>query len=183
MRSALILFVGLLLAGCATQPDEIGSAYVSPLHYKNFDCEQLELEAERVSRRVLELHRSLEEEADADEAQFAVSLILLWPAIFWLEGGDDFRANEYSRLKGERDAIEMVSIQKKCSIEFKKFAPPKKKEDDGSQQEPMQTVTPSTGTKSPYIGDRLKQLDALFKQEIISKQEYEQRRKEILKEL
>ncbi len=124
----------LVLAGCATQPEEIETAYVSPLRYQNSDCTQLEMEAERVSRRALELHTSLKDEADADEAQMAVGLILLWPTLFWLEGGDDYRATEYSRLKGERDAIEKVSIQKKCLIEFKSFTPPKDKEEDGPQQ-------------------------------------------------
>jgi len=123
------LVAGLFLAACATQPEEIGAAYVSPLHYRSFDCQQLEMEAERVSRRTRELYLSLKGEADADEAQMAVSLILLWPAIFWLEGGDDYRAMEYSRLKGERDAIERTSIQKKCALEFQPFVPPPKKED------------------------------------------------------
>ena len=124
----------LVLAGCATQPEEIETAYVSPLHYQNFDCTQLGMEAERVSRRTLELHASLKDEADADEAQMAIGIILLWPTLFWLEGGDDYRATEYSRLKGERNAIETVSIQKKCLIEFKQFTPPKDKKEEGPQQ-------------------------------------------------
>lgn len=153
MRSALIIFVGFLM-GCATQPEEIGASYVSPLHYKNFDCEQLEMEAERVSRRAFELGTSLRDEADADEVQMAVGLILLWPTLFWLEGGDDHRSMEYSRLKGERNAIESISIQKKCFIAFKPLVLPKKKEfKDGSQQGPPPTVTPPTGTKSPYIAE------------------------------
>ena len=117
----------LVLAGCATQPDEIGTAYVSPLHYKNFDCEQLEMEAERVSRRAQELHAGLKKTADTDAVQMGVGLILLWPTLFFLEGGDDYRAQDYARLKGERDAIERASIQKKCAIEFQPIVPPKKK--------------------------------------------------------
>ena len=124
----------LVLAGCATQPEKIGTVYVSPLHYKNFDCEQLHMEAQRVSRRAQELHASLKEEADADAIQMGVGLILFWPTLFWLEGGDDYRAQEYSRLKGERDAIERASIQKNCAIEFQPIAPPKKKDDDQRQQ-------------------------------------------------
>ena len=127
---AVAVFV---LGACASQPEEIATAYVSPLHYKNFDCEQLEMEAERVSRRALELHASLKDTADTDEVQMGVGLILLWPTLFWLEGGDDYRATEYARLKGERDAIERMSIQKKCAIEFQPIVPQKKKEDDESE--------------------------------------------------
>ncbi len=112
----------LVLAACASQPEEIATAYVSPVHYKNFDCEQLNLEAERVSRRALELHASLKDTADTDEAQMGIGLILFWPALFFLEGGDGAEAMEYARIKGERDAIEERSIEQKCAIEFQKTA-------------------------------------------------------------
>ncbi len=112
----------LVLAACASQPEEIGTSYVSPVHYKNFDCEQLNLEAERVSRRAFELHASLKDTADTDEAQMGIGLILFWPALFFLEGGDGAEAMEYARIKGERDAIEKRSIEQKCAIEFQKTA-------------------------------------------------------------
>ncbi len=112
----------LVLAACATQPEEIATAYVSPLHYKNFDCEQLEMEAERVSRRALELRASLKDTADTDEVQMGVGLILFWPTLFFLEGGDGAEAMEYARIKGERDAIEKRSIAQKCAIEFQRTA-------------------------------------------------------------
>jgi len=136
MKRLIVIGVGLLLlAACATQPEEISAAYVSPLHYRNYDCEQLEMESERVLRRSQELYFSLKDEADTDEAQMAIGLILLWPTLFFVEGGDDYRAMEYSRLKGERDAIERTSIQKKCAIEFQPFAPPQKKKDESYTQE------------------------------------------------
>ena len=112
----------LVLGACATQPEEIATAYVSPLHYRNFDCEQLEMEAERVSRRALELRTSLKDTADTDEVQMGVGLILFWPTLFFLEGGDGAEAMEYARIKGERDAIEIRSIKQKCAIEFQRTA-------------------------------------------------------------
>ena len=45
-----------------------------------------------------------------------VGLILFWPALFFLEGGDGPEAQEYARLKGEREAIERSSIKKKCTL-------------------------------------------------------------------
>ena len=118
----------LALAACASQPEDIGTSYVSPLHYKNFDCDQLGMESERVSRRVLELRASLKSTADTDAVQMGVGLILLWPTLFFLEGGDKAEALEFSRLKGERVALEKSSIQKKCAIKFPPLTPPKKKE-------------------------------------------------------
>jgi hypothetical protein len=43
-----------------------------------------------------------------------VGLLLFWPTLFFLEGGDDVRAGEYARLKGEKIALEDASTMKKC---------------------------------------------------------------------
>ena len=48
-------------------------------------------------------------------AQMGVGLVLFWPTLFFLEGGDGAEAAEYARLKGERDALEQAYTQKKCS--------------------------------------------------------------------
>ena len=90
------------------------------------------MEAERVSARTMELYGSLKETADDDEVQMGVGLILFWPTLFFLEGGDDARVTEYSRLKGERAAIEKVSIKKKCGIQFNEPEPKKTDEEKTS---------------------------------------------------
>ncbi|OFX07557.1 MAG: hypothetical protein A2516_04795 [Alphaproteobacteria bacterium RIFOXYD12_FULL_60_8] len=115
--------LGLLATGCATQPSKIQGAYVSELQYKDYDCDQLAAESGRINRRAYELYANLKKTADNDEAQMGVGIILLWPTLFFLEGGDGPEAQEYARLKGERNTIESVAIQKKCGIEFKKFEP------------------------------------------------------------
>ena len=74
------------------------------------------LEQDRLNRRATELHASLKKTADDDGAQMAIGAILFWPALFFLEGGDGAEAAEYSRIKGEREAIEIAAIQRDCSI-------------------------------------------------------------------
>ena len=106
------------VASCATPPEEIPAAYVSPIQYQAYTCSQLSQEVARVSRRVSELHGGLKKTAENDSAQMGVGLILFFPALFFLEGGDGPQAAEYARLKGERDALEVVSIQKDCGIKF-----------------------------------------------------------------
>jgi hypothetical protein len=110
--SALVVMIG----GCASQPDQMAKQYVSPIQYQALDCDQISLEMERTSRRINELYTSLKKTADDDAAQMGVGLILLWPTLFFLEGGDGPQAAEYSRLKGEYEALESVAIQKKCSM-------------------------------------------------------------------
>lgn len=110
----LLFCVSVTLAGCASQPNDIQTSYVSDSQYQNHDCDQLGLEAGRVETRAAELHGQLKDTADRDAAQMGVGLVLFWPTLFFLEGGDGVQANEYARLKGEREAIERTSIQKKC---------------------------------------------------------------------
>jgi len=103
------------LVACATNPDEISASSVSSLQYKNYSCQQVSLELDRVQRRVNELHANLKKTAENDTAQMAVGLILFFPTLFFLEGGDGPQAVEYARLKGEAEALEKVAIQKSCS--------------------------------------------------------------------
>ncbi len=117
MNKFLGLLTATLLIGCATQPKDLPTAYVSPLQYKDYSCDQISMEMNRVSRKVNELRGDLKEEADTDSAQMAIGLIIFWPALFFLEGGDGADAAEFSRLKGEFEALESISIQKSCGIQ------------------------------------------------------------------
>ena len=118
MKKFLGLLTATLLIGCATQPKDLPTAYVSPLQYKDYSCDQISMEMNRVSRKVNELRGDLKEEADTDSAQMAIGLIIFWPALFFLEGGDGADAAEFSRLKGEFEALEQMSIQKSCGIQI-----------------------------------------------------------------
>ena len=111
--------LGLFAAGCATQPEKIAAIYVSPVQYQSYSCNQIELEMERVSRRANVLQASLKKTADADAAQMGVGLLLFWPTLFFLEGGDGPEAQEFARIKGEKEALEKVSVQKECGLNFR----------------------------------------------------------------
>ena len=117
MKKFLGSLTATLLIGCATQPKDLPTAYVSPLQYQDYSCDQISMEMNRVSRKVNELRGDLKEEADNDSVQMAIGLIIFWPALFFLEGGDGAEAAEFSRLKGEFEALEQMSIQKSCGIQ------------------------------------------------------------------
>lgn len=110
---------GIVVSSCASNPDGFRAADVSPLQYKSYDCEQIGSESSRISRKVTELYDSLKKKADNDAWQMGVGMLLLWPTLFFLEGGDGPEATEYKQLKGEYDALQQTSIAKKCGLEFK----------------------------------------------------------------
>lgn len=120
-----LAFVSLILTvACASQPEEISSRYVSEVSYQNYTCDQLAMEARRVSARTGELYNRVKKTADTDEWQMGVGLILFWPTLFFLEGGDGPEAAEYARLKGEADAIDRAAITKECGVNMDKWTPP-----------------------------------------------------------
>ena len=99
--------------GCATHPDKISATYVSPVIYKNHDDDQIIAEMAHIGRRTSELYNSLKKEANNDSVQMGVGLLLFWPTLFFLEGGDGPEAAEYARLKGEYEALRKIAVQRK----------------------------------------------------------------------
>ena len=111
-----IALIGVVF-GCASNPDKLDAAYVSPLKYKDYDCDQIALEMDHVSNRTTKLYHRLKKERKADNWQMGVGLVLFWPTLFFLEGGDGPEASEYTQLKGEFEALRINSVQKKCEID------------------------------------------------------------------
>jgi hypothetical protein len=103
----------VFITGCATASKDIAALYVSPLQYQNYDCSQLSAESQRIASRVSTLSGRLDEAASNDKALVGVGMILFWPALFAL-GGTKEQEAEYSRLKGEYDAVQQAAISRKC---------------------------------------------------------------------
>ena len=70
-----------------------------------------------VSERTTALYQNLNRTANNDALQMTVGLVLFWPALFFLEGGDGPEAQEYSNLKGEFKALRTAAVKKKCESE------------------------------------------------------------------
>lgn len=113
-----------LLTSCATPPDKIEAAYVSPIQYENYTCEQIAAEAGRVSDRAAQALGVQKKKAQGDAVKVGVALVLFWPAALFVDG-KGANESEVARLKGEMDTLEKVSIQKDCGIEFQRPEPPK----------------------------------------------------------
>lgn len=104
-----------MLSGCASSSTSLGTQYVSPSKYQPYDCTQLASEAQRLQSRVIELGGRLDQASSNDKALMVVTLVLFWPAAFAL-GGTKAQEAEYSRLKGEVDAVQISAIEKKCQV-------------------------------------------------------------------
>ena len=115
-RFLLAAAIAVTLAACTTNPDKIGAAYVSPLKYGDYDCQQLIAEQSNIERRVAELHGTLKKENSGDKWATGVGVVLFWPVLFFLAGNNDVQEAEYAQLKGDYDAVQSAIVKKKCSI-------------------------------------------------------------------
>ena len=112
-----VLLASAFIGACASNPDKIDTAYVSPVKYQDYDCQQIATEMDYVGQRTTTIYQRLKKERKADNWQMGVGLLLFWPTLFFLEGGDGPEAAEYAQLKGEFEALRQVSVSKKCGIE------------------------------------------------------------------
>jgi len=112
--SAVITAAGLILNGCASRSEDISAAYVSPIQYDNYTCDQIREETARVTSRAQHLAGEVDDNATGDAVAMGVGVVLFWPALFFIDG-DGPEAQEYARLKGERTTLEQVAIRKNCS--------------------------------------------------------------------
>ncbi|OGT89133.1 MAG: metal ABC transporter ATP-binding protein [Gammaproteobacteria bacterium RIFOXYA12_FULL_61_12] len=112
----LVAAITLILGACASQPEKMAASYVSPLKYKDYDCNQISMEMDQVSHKTVTLYQALKKKADNDSTQMGVGLVLFWPALFFLEGGDGPEAVEYSNLKGEFEALRKAASVKECPM-------------------------------------------------------------------
>lgn len=115
MKKFLGVLLALSTAACATSPDKISGSYVSPIQYANYDCDQVRMEMVRVSNKVREVSGAQKNQATSDAVAMGVGLVIFWPALFFLAGGND-RKEELAGLKGQYDALNEVAIQKKCPV-------------------------------------------------------------------
>ena len=115
-RAAII---ALAAAGCAKDANQVGATYVSPVMYETYSCAQLAQEAQRVSARAAQAAGVQDEKSTNDKVAMGVGLIIFWPALLFTKGNDENTA-ELARLKGQMDAIEQASIQKRCGITFQR---------------------------------------------------------------
>lgn len=122
-NTILTIAVSLALFGCQTAPNKIATAYVSPLQYSNYDCDQIAPELSRVGDKASQLHGELEKKASADTVKMTVGLLVLWPTLFFLDG-DSSQNAEYAKIKGDYEALQKVAIEKKCNVTVKPIAPP-----------------------------------------------------------
>ena len=117
MRKWGIVALGVALGGCASSSEDIMPAYVSPVAYQTYTCQQLALKAQSISKSRNPFRRSRRPAHRRPMVNRGSSGVIFWPAAFFV-GGDRQTAAELAQMKGQMVAVEQASIAKNCGIQF-----------------------------------------------------------------
>lgn len=158
-RFVAFMFATSTLLGCSTASKDIAPLYINPMQYSNYDCDQLRQELLRVNGRVSQMTGKLDKNRENDNLTTTASIILFWPAVFFL-GGTKEQEAEFGRLKGESQALEQAFIQSKCDYS------------GGAVR--------NTADSKLSVEDRLTRLKVLYEKKLIDEQQYNNQVKSIL---
>jgi hypothetical protein len=117
--TALAVSLSLLAAGCASRSEDVAASYVSQTTYTGYSCRELNAEAQRVSAAAAAAAGAQDSQRTKDAVATTAALVIFWPAAFFVSGNNAQTA-ELARLKGQMQAIEGASVQKKCGISFQR---------------------------------------------------------------
>lgn len=110
-----ITILSILISGCATASKDVASAYVSPLTYNGYTCQQLSSEMSRVQANAAQLAGKLDKSAMHDKLITTAGVLIFWPAFFAL-GGNEQQEAQYANLKGQYTALEQSAIKNNCNL-------------------------------------------------------------------
>jgi hypothetical protein len=180
MKTQIALLVVALLAlfsGCMNMPtpvSQITPSYISGLRYEDFDCSRLAAEMDSLARRENQLVIAQEQRIKTSEIQ----------AFWWGYGqGDGIEASELANVRGEKEAMRRAMERKRCEEGI-----PSTAQDHilpSSTEE--KTVKPAGVLQEQQFGktpdERLEELKRLKDKNLITDEEYENKRKQILEGL
>lgn len=141
----------LILSSCAKSPESIAPAYVSPLIYQDYSCNQLAEESARVERA---LAQTSEQQRNA-RSNDTLGVIFLGLPVSTLSGGNV--ADQVAQLKGEQESLQTTVIKKNCTS--KAGARQSLNEPKSEPVATAYTALPS-GITAPYEGVKLSNYSA-----------------------
>lgn len=145
------LVSALTLAACAKKPESIAPAYVSPMTYKDYSCDQLAEENSRVERALAQASEQQRKARSND----TIGVIFLGLPVSSLSGGNV--ADQVAQLKGEQKTLQQTMITKNCSSTMRKQTP----EAEAKSETAVTEYTPlPEGIKPPYEGTKLSSYSA-----------------------
>lgn len=110
-KTPAILGIVVILGACATQPDAIAPANISPDLYMRQSCQQLANENANLTSELTTLVAQQQKAVDGD----AMGVFLLGLPVSSMSGND--KETEIALARGKQQAITLAMQQKSCRVQ------------------------------------------------------------------
>lgn len=181
-----LLALALIFSGCSSAPksSEVSAAYIPITQYGNHTCEQLVAEAEAVRRSIPGLEAAVDAHRSNQTGVEVVTWVLFWPAAFALDKGEQ-SSSQLAKAKGELQAIQVALMTNKCSGGGRTGEATVSRQADGMQPglNASQASVPASSVIGQSAADKLRALEGLKKDGLITEAEYISKRSQLLEKL
>ena len=180
-KIAGILSAAVIVGACSSAPksNEVSAAYVPIAQYNNHTCDQLISEAESVRRSVPALESLVDKHRENQTGVEVVAWVLFFPAALALDKGEG-NSSQLAKARGELQAIQTALLAKRCNSQLSASAASPSSASVGSAVAATNSKE-NTAVASP--SDRLRELDKLKKDGLITEAEYSVKKQKLLEAL
>lgn len=112
-HTAVLGWLALALAGCATRAVDVAPAPANPADFATWSCARIDDEQDAVQQRAADLAYAVDERAGNNIMALGVGLSVFWPALLAMRPAGP-EADDLARLKGRYEALKGASRLKGC---------------------------------------------------------------------
>jgi hypothetical protein len=176
-----IMSVAVLVGACSSAPksNEVSAAYIPIAQYNNYSCDQLISEAESVRRSVPALESAVDKHRENQTGVEVVTWILFFPAALALDKGEG-TSSQLAKARGELQAIQTALLAKHCNSQLSASATTNSTVSVGSA---VASASPKENATASSPSERLRELDKLKKDGLITEAEYSAKKQKLLEAL
>lgn len=176
-----IMAAAVIVGACSSAPksNEVSAAYVPIAQYNNHTCDQLISEAESIRRSVPALESAVDKHRESQTNVELVTWILFFPAALALDKGEG-ASSQLAKARGELQSVQTALIAKHCSSQLSASVSTSSSTSVGLGAATT-NLKENTAVASP--GERLRELDKLRKDGLITDAEYGIKKQKLLEAL
>lgn len=164
----------VLVGACSSAPksNEVSAAYVPIAQYNNHTCDQLIAEAESIRRSVPALEGLVDKHRENQTGVEVIAWVLFFPAALALDKGEG-NSSQLAKAKGELQAIQAALLTKQCNTQLTVA---------GAAGASTAAVTKQNAVATS-TSERLRELDKLKKDGLITEAEHKAKKAKLLEAL
>jgi hypothetical protein len=175
-KSVATLSIAALISACSSAPksNEVSAAYIPVAQYNNHTCDQLLSEVEGIRRSIPALETSVDKHRESQTGIEVITWVLFFPAALALDKGEG-NSSQLAKARGELQAIQTAMMAKQCNTQLTNSV----------------TVAPSSATAATQpkesatasAAERLRELDKLKKDGLVTEAEYIAKKQKLIEAL